>query len=96
MTCIAWRWIGRKGEKETKIHGQFYPVRARIENLDTLSAHADYREILTWLRNFTKPPQKVFITHGEPAAALSLKEKIEKEFGWTVVVPEYLQSEELS
>ncbi len=84
-----------KGEKETKIHGQFHPVRARIENLSTLSAHADYGEILTWLRNFNKSPQKVFITHGEPRAALSLKEKIEKEFGWTVIVPDYLQSEEL-
>lgn len=84
-----------KGEKEIKIHGQFHPVHARIENLDTLSAHADYEEILTWLRHIVKPPRKVFITHGEPRASLSLKEKIEKEFGWTVVIPEYLQSEDL-
>lgn len=43
------------GEKEIKIHGHLYPVRARIDNLDTLSAHADYSEILDWLRGFNKP-----------------------------------------
>lgn len=85
-----------EGEKEVKIHGQFYPVQARIENLTSLSAHADYEGILKWLRGFKKPPRKTFITHGEPAAALSLKEKIQEELGWNVVIPEYLESQELS
>lgn len=84
-----------KGEKEIKIHGSLYPVRARIENLRNMSAHADYEEILQWLRNFRSPPKKTFITHGEPKAALALKEKIEKELGWNTVIPEYLYSEEL-
>jgi metallo-beta-lactamase family protein len=30
------------GEKEIKIHGQMIPVRAQIESLGNLSAHADY------------------------------------------------------
>ncbi len=85
-----------KGEKEIKIHGDFYPVHARIENLSSLSAHADYEGILTWLRNFKRPPKRTFITHGEPQAALSLKEKIEEQLGWDVVVPEYLESQDLS
>lgn len=84
-----------QGEKEVKIHGELYPVRANIENISSMSAHADYEEILGWLGKFTKPPRKVFLTHGEPEAAQSLKEKIEKRLGWNVVVPEYLQSESL-
>ncbi len=84
-----------KGEKEVKIHGEIIPVRARIENLSSLSAHADYEEILGWLENFKKPPIKVFLTHGEPESAASLKEKIESKFGWDVVIPEYLQTEAL-
>jgi len=85
-----------KGETEIKIHGQFYSVKARVENLSSLSAHADYEGILKWLRGFKNPPKKTFITHGELAASVSLKEKIEKELGWDVVIPRYLDSQELS
>lgn len=51
--------------------------RARIENLDTLSSHADYEEVLHWLKNLKSAPKRVFITHGELDAAESLKSKIE-------------------
>ena len=83
------------GEKEIKIHGHLHPVRAEIRNLHSLSAHADYDEILAWLRGFRKAPRRVFLTHGEPEAASSLKFKIEEHLGWTVEIPEYLQQVEL-
>lgn len=85
-----------RGEREVKIHGQIIPIRARIENLDTLSSHADYVEILEWLKGFESPPKQVFITHGEPNAAESLKIKIEESLGWKVCVPHYLDSINLS
>lgn len=84
-----------QGEKEIKIHGQMRPVCAEIVSLQNMSAHADYREILGWLGKFTASPRKVFITHGEPAAAESLKQKIGKELGWDAVVPELGQSFDL-
>lgn len=84
-----------KGEKEVKIHGQMIPVLARVESLDTLSSHADYEELLVWLKGFESPPKQVFITHGEPAAAEALKAKIEEAFGWNVVVPHYLETFDL-
>lgn len=83
------------GSKEVKIHGQNISIRARIESLESLSSHADYHEILEWLTGFKKAPAKVFLTHGEPDAARSLKEKIQQEFGWEVVIPEYLDEYEL-
>ena len=83
------------GEDEIKIHGHLYPVRADIDILDSLSAHADYQEILDWLSHFREPPRKVFLTHGEPEAASSLKFKIEDRLGWIVEIPEYMQKEEL-
>lgn len=83
------------GETEIKIHGQNIPVRARIEMISNTSAHADYQEIIQWLEHFERPPKKVFITHGEAAAAASLKEKIEKRFGWSCFVPDYLYTENL-
>lgn len=83
------------GDTEVKIHGFTFPVRAEVDNLSGLSAHADRNEILKWLSSFTKPPRKVFLTHGEPEAALGLKAAIEERYGWNVVIPEYLQREEL-
>jgi metallo-beta-lactamase family protein len=83
------------GDDEIKIHGKMWPVRAQIDVLHNLSAHADYREILDWLGNFDAPPKRTFVTHGEPEAASSLAMKIEDRLGWQVSVPDYLQREEL-
>lgn len=85
----------QRGESEIKIHGQMIPVRAKIVAMNSLSAHADYEEMLDWLKHFKSPPKKVFITHGDEVSCLSLKAKIEKRFGWKCIVPDYMQTEEL-
>jgi metallo-beta-lactamase family protein len=77
------------GESEIKIHGQYVPVRAEVVKMDNMSAHADYREILEWLRGFKQPPKRTFVTHGEPAAADEMRRRIEETFGWSVSVPEF-------
>lgn len=84
-----------EGAKEIEIYGRIYTVRAAIKKIDTLSAHADYNEILEWLSYFENKPKKVFITHGEITSAESLKAKIEERFGWSVVLPRYLDSFDL-
>ena len=83
------------GAKEIKIHGKMYPVNAEIKTIETLSAHADYNEILDWIGYFESGPKKVFITHGEIESAQSLKKKIEERFDCSVVIPTYLESFEL-
>jgi metallo-beta-lactamase family protein len=84
-----------KGEAEIKIHGYMRPLRARVVKLDNMSAHADYNEILGWLKHFTHPPKKIFIVHGEHGAAESLKKKISTELGWNGYVPQYMHKEEV-
>ncbi|MDR3442964.1 MAG: MBL fold metallo-hydrolase [Legionella sp.] len=84
------------GIKQIKIHGDLIPVNAQIESIRSTSAHADYAEILQWLKHFDTPPIKTFVTHGEPEAALSLKTKIETELGWNCIVPLYKQTEQLT
>ncbi|CZH61395.1 TPA: MBL fold metallo-hydrolase [Legionella pneumophila] len=83
------------GEKEVKIHGEFIPIRAKVVVMSSTSAHADYQELLGWLKHFIRPPKKLFITHGEHHSAQSLKEKIEKQFGFLCTIPSYLQTEDL-
>ena len=84
------------GERELKIHGQMIPVNAKVEYLTNTSAHADYAEILTWLKQFNQAPRKVFITHGEPDAAASLKKHIETQLDWSCQIPDYLDEESLA
>jgi len=83
-------------EKEIKIQGQMYPVRAYIENITALAAHADYQELLTWLHHFTCPPRHTFLTQGEQSATMLLKERIEQTLHWPCSVPEYLDVESLN
>ncbi len=77
------------GAETVKIHGHYVPIRAEVENLHMLSAHADADEIMAWLGHFRAPPRGTFITHGEPAASDALRRRIEEELGWSCGVPEY-------
>jgi metallo-beta-lactamase family protein len=80
------------GAETIKIHGEYVQVRAEVVNIDNLSAHADYAEILAWLEHFEEPPRQTFVTHGEPKAADALRHRIEENLGWRTRVPEYLES----
>ena len=75
------------GEKETKIHGEIVPVAARIEKVDSMSAHADINETMGWLGHFKRAPETTFLVHGddEPMAAQAVR--IRKDLGWTVATP---------
>ncbi|MGE5325450.1 MAG: MBL fold metallo-hydrolase RNA specificity domain-containing protein [Deltaproteobacteria bacterium] len=83
--------IIQSGAESVKMHGRQVTVRARIETIENLSAHADYSEILRWLGKFSKAPRKTFLVHGEPQAAESLKEKIGARLRWDTTVAAYLQ-----
>lgn len=60
--------------------GEEISVRARIYNLDGLSAHADRDDMLKWLACFDPKPSTVFLVHGELESAQALAAEIgEKE-----------------
>lgn len=80
------------GANSVKIHGEYVPIRARVEMIENLSAHADAGEILQWLRAFERPPRETFINHGEPTAADALRRDIEEALGWKCQVPDYLDA----
>jgi metallo-beta-lactamase family protein len=80
-----------RGEKEVKIYGEMIPVNADVQVLENISAHADCTEIMQWLSHFKKPPQKVFLVHGEPDSAKSFKDKIDQQLHWNCEIPKYLQ-----
>jgi metallo-beta-lactamase family protein len=83
------------GEPEVRILGEICPVKAHIERIDGFSAHADRNELLRWLGTLETTPKHVFVTHGEPDAAASLRDLIAEQKGFEASVPEYLQTVEL-
>jgi metallo-beta-lactamase family protein len=76
----------RDGATTLRIFGEQIPVRAKILATDALSAHADQREILRWMRQLARPPQSTWAVHGEPTAAAALRDAIATELGWHVAV----------
>lgn len=82
---------GRKlleGASELKIYGKFYPVEAKIINLEVLSAHGDQGELLDWMSELKNKPEHTFIVHGEADAAEVLKSKIQERYDFKAVIPE--------
>lgn len=80
------------GADAIKIHGEYIPVKAEVVALGNTSGHADAPEIVAWLRQFERPPQRTFVTHGEPAAADALRHRIEETLGWECDVPDYRET----
>lgn len=84
-----------EGAQFTRIHGIDVPVRAKIEAVDSMSAHADSNEILRWLRGFSRPPATTCLVHGEPAPMDALKARIVAELGWNVLTPAHQEKIEI-
>jgi metallo-beta-lactamase family protein len=80
------------GTDSIKIHGEWFPVRAEIAQLQSLSAHADRDQLVAWLKQMPVPPTQVFVTHGEPAAADALRQYLRRDVADNVVVPEQDES----
>ncbi len=74
------------GAREVKIHGRYVPVAAEVASIENLSAHADWRGILAWLGQIPAP-QRIFVTHGEPAAADALRLRLHERLHWQAEVP---------
>lgn len=83
------------GAREVKIKGQIVNVVARIERIDSMSAHADSEEIMRWLGQFPSPPRTTYLVHGEPLPMDALKAKIEDRLKWTVHAPQHLETVEI-
>ncbi len=83
------------GKEFVRLYGREIPVKARIETLDGLSAHADRGEILAWLKAAATRPGRVHLVHGEPDARDALAALIRGRMGLDVRCPEYLEKTDL-
>ena len=85
-----------EGAHEIKLRGKYYKVKATIENIEGLSAHADQAELLHWLSRIKKSPEQIFITHGESLSSVAFKKKISETYRWNAVMPKLNETFEIN
>ena len=82
--------LGRKileGAGKVRIDGKEIVVRAGVSEVSSMSAHADQKQLMDWLKGI-KGVKKVVLNHGENDAREVLAGKIRREIkGVSVVMP---------
>lgn len=74
-----------------RIFGKDVPVKCKVENMTSLSGHADREELFQWMKNFEQPPMVTFTVHGEGDDLTKYGEAIRERMKWNVVRPDYQQ-----
>jgi metallo-beta-lactamase family protein len=57
-----------------RIHHREIEVKSEIENLNSLSAHGDRLDLLSWLGNSSETSPHIMLNHGEPEACIAFQE----------------------
>lgn len=84
-----------EGAYELKFFGKYYPVKAEIHHIESLSAHADQQGLLDWTSNIKNIPEEVFLIHGEPTAQDAFRVKLRDTNGWNVTIPKLYDIKEI-
>lgn len=88
---MAAETLGRKiadGQKIVKIFGEEYQVKAKIITLDSLSAHADQKELLDYFEHFDKKKlQSIFLVHGEVNELVTFQALLNEKNFQEVIIP---------
>ena len=84
-----------EGAHEIRFFGKYYPVNATIKNIESLSAHADQKDLINWMSSIKNIPEKVYLVHGEPTALDAFRVKIKDVYGWNVTIPKLTDVEKV-
>ena len=84
------------GAKMVKIYSEEYPVIARVGSIRSMSAHADYEDLMQFL-GCQNPDlvSQVFIVHGEADVQDHFAERLRKKGFKEVIVPEMHETVEI-
>jgi metallo-beta-lactamase family protein len=84
-----------EGAYELKFFGKYYPVKAEVHHIESLSAHADQQGLLDWTSKIKNIPEEVFLIHGEPTAQDAFRVKLHDTYGWNVTIPMLYEIKEI-
>jgi metallo-beta-lactamase family protein len=83
------------GQRKLRLLGEEITVKAKVVSIDSFSAHADMDGLTDWLGFFKKPPQAVFLVHGEEKAGADFGEHVREKLGYTAYQPRLNQQVDL-
>lgn len=79
----------RDGNKEVTIYGRRYEVKADVHIIESLSAHADYEDLLQWLGcQDKKQIQKLILVHGEYESQVAFRERLLRKGYYDIYIPD--------
>jgi metallo-beta-lactamase family protein len=77
------------GHQQVHIFGEVFDVKAGVESIQSLSAHADSTDLLRFLSCQNKEiVKKVFLVHGEPESKIGFRSLLAREGYKEVIIPE--------
>ncbi|MFC3165763.1 MBL fold metallo-hydrolase [Ciceribacter thiooxidans] len=79
------------GARRLRMFGRDFPIEAEVVQLQSFSGHADADEILRWMAA-GPAPRVTYLTHGEPTAADTLRQRVAHELVRAVRVPDHLET----
>jgi len=85
------RYILNRPE-EVRILGEILPVRARIEQIQGFSGHADRSDLRSWLEGLDPQPKRIFLNHGEEKVAKGFARSLQEDYGIPSRAPAYQES----
>lgn len=84
IMIVSWQAPGTLGrrladrEKEVRILGETYPVKAEVATIGGLSAHAGQDLLIEYAMGVKGKARNIFLVHGEQKSAQTLMRKLEK------------------
>jgi len=81
-----------EGAKKVRIFQEEVAVRAKVHTISGFSAHADQKELLSWIGNFKNPQLTVFVIHGEESTSLAFAQVLRESFPFQVQVPHWQET----
>jgi len=101
VCIVSWQaphTLGRRlvdGEKQVRIFGEPYDVRAEVVSIRGLSAHAGQDLLAAYAMRAKGKAKRVFFVHGEPAPAGALMGKLRQQSMENLHYPDMHESHEL-
>lgn len=68
-----------EGKRSLKMYGKFIDVKAQVDVIGGLSAHADADQLVQWIESAHEPPGLVLLNHAEPDAAEAFANRLRDE-----------------
>ncbi|WCO02851.1 MBL fold metallo-hydrolase RNA specificity domain-containing protein [Psychroserpens ponticola] len=84
------------GAHEIRFFGKYHPVNATIKTIESLSAHADQKDLINWMSAIKNTPKHIYLIHGEPTALDAFRVKIKDVYNWNAKIPKLTDVEKVS